>query len=748
MIRLMDLVFGLEVTQFISKLKKLIIIISLPVFSFSIVSIGFIGSASAHTYEVFWADGCCSETYENCTARPDHPRAECQIGHEATELHSHCVGVGCIGSPTICNPDIATGSITELPNGIDDDCDFYVDDEQCDGVDNDRDGNVDEDPGSCLLRFLFVPLDWQGTQAEFENAANEQFQLFIRLLDLSACPDNFWVEFLSVAADNLPAPNCNGNCGVGDIRQSFINLLNVNINDYDVVSALTDQDICGNTVGCYNGSDFVWGETGYVVTFAHEVGHHLGLGDEYCSRDAGSTCGNCNAGQAPPPNFLGLDLGCDPQIDSCCNNCEGSVGGCVDDYEICCEGNQNPLGGRCIMSYANADGRRDFCNRCVQHLENPPNPRSETNRDGQAPMDCSFSHLGHDRILNLNSSLTEEGQLSVERATLGLGRIGLGAAGTSGRYAVEIRDSLGTLHHKHLFNPIFSPDPKVSGINYFFSRYEEASLGLRVAIPTEVSNLKITVLKDEVITSQTCLVSNGGSPSNTTIPMVVDSTPPQIDAPADVTVECASASGTSVDIGTATASDDCDSSPSVTNDAPALFPLGSTTVTWTATDAASNQTTAIQIVNAFDTIAPEIMCPGDITVKSISIDGISADDPSLAAFFSGASAVDVCDVDLNIVNNAPNWFPLGSTPVDFTVNDNAGNLSICSATVTIRLLGDLNLDDKVNHEDIRLFYQELYRTDCSAESPCIADLNQDGKVNGDDWEILYYQVIKPTVRGL
>jgi hypothetical protein len=54
---------------------------------------------------------------------------------------------------------------------------------------------------------------------------------------------------------------------------------------------------------------------------------------------------------------------------------------------------------------------------------------------------------------------------------------------------------------------------------------------------------------------------------------------------------------TGADIGQATASDNC-GSVSVTNDAPTTFPLGTTTVTWTATDSSGNTTTATQLVTA------------------------------------------------------------------------------------------------------------------------------------------------------
>lgn len=186
----------------------------------------------------------------------------------------------------------------------------------------------------------------------------------------------------------------------------------------------------------------------------------------------------------------------------------------------------------------------------------------------------------------------------------------------------------------------------------------------------------------------------------------------------------------------------------VTPEAP--YALGSTAVTLTVDDVASNLddpadrcTAHVEVVDA---APPEIICPDDITAKSVSIDGVSVDDPQLISFFAGVSASDICDGDLNTANNAPNVFPLHSTSVEFMATDAAGNQSSCLATVTIRLLGDLNNDDKVTHDDIVIFYSELFRTDCSTRLPCLADLNEDGKVDGNDWEILYYQVINPVLR--
>jgi PKD repeat protein len=77
---------------------------------------------------------------------------------------------------------------------------------------------------------------------------------------------------------------------------------------------------------------------------------------------------------------------------------------------------------------------------------------------------------------------------------------------------------------------------------------------------------------------------------------IVDTTPPALQVPAAVSVITSDPNGTAVDIGMATASDVADPAPVITNDAPAVFPVGVTTVTWTATDASGNAATGTQTV--------------------------------------------------------------------------------------------------------------------------------------------------------
>jgi len=85
---------------------------------------------------------------------------------------------------------------------------------------------------------------------------------------------------------------------------------------------------------------------------------------------------------------------------------------------------------------------------------------------------------------------------------------------------------------------------------------------------------------------------------------VVDTTAPTVTAPPAVEVEC-TGDGQAVTLGNATATDVCDASPAITNDAPPLFFVGpATTVTWTATDKSRNSGTATQTVKVVDTKPP------------------------------------------------------------------------------------------------------------------------------------------------
>jgi len=101
-------------------------------------------------------------------------------------------------------------------------------------------------------------------------------------------------------------------------------------------------------------------------------------------------------------------------------------------------------------------------------------------------------------------------------------------------------------------------------------------------------------LGDTVVT-WTVTDDNEDTASDTQTVTVVDTTPPMITVASSLTVIVGAPSSV---LPLPTVSDIVDPSPTVTNDAPSFFPLGMTIVTWTATDASGNSSTATTSVAA------------------------------------------------------------------------------------------------------------------------------------------------------
>ena len=86
----------------------------------------------------------------------------------------------------------------------------------------------------------------------------------------------------------------------------------------------------------------------------------------------------------------------------------------------------------------------------------------------------------------------------------------------------------------------------------------------------------------------------------------MDTIPPLIAAPEDIILEAQNPIGEQVVLGTASASDVVGISE-ITNDAPEIFPFGTTIVTWTATDISGNSN-SVQTVTVHDTVPPSGTC--------------------------------------------------------------------------------------------------------------------------------------------
>ncbi len=182
----------------------------------------------------------------------------------------------------------------------------------------------------------------------------------------------------------------------------------------------------------------------------------------------------------------------------------------------------------------------------------------------------------------------------------------------------------------------------------------------------------------------------GNTSTDTATVTVIDTTAPTITAPTSITLEATTTGGAAPTqtaiatlLGGAIATDDVDASVTVTNNAPMLFPLGTTVVTFTATDDEGNVSTATSNVTITDTTAPVITAPADLTIEADAIGGSTSSSPMIAALLAGATATDIADGVVVISHNGPASFAIGTTTIVFTATDDSGNSSSASATVTV-----------------------------------------------------------------
>ncbi|MGA9575458.1 MAG: HYR domain-containing protein, partial [Lysobacterales bacterium] len=145
----------------------------------------------------------------------------------------------------------------------------------------------------------------------------------------------------------------------------------------------------------------------------------------------------------------------------------------------------------------------------------------------------------------------------------------------------------------------------------------------------------------------------------------VDYTPPVVTAPADITGVEATAPYTPVDLGEASVTDDSGESLTATSDFTGPFPVGETTVLWTATDGAGNTGMAEQIIGIVDTTAPMVIAPPDI--------GKTANGALTSVVLGVATVSDIAGPVQSLINDAPALFPVGQTTVTWTAFDSAGN---------------------------------------------------------------------------
>ena len=168
---------------------------------------------------------------------------------------------------------------------------------------------------------------------------------------------------------------------------------------------------------------------------------------------------------------------------------------------------------------------------------------------------------------------------------------------------------------------------------------------------------------------------------------VNDNVAPSISAPANVTVNTgpnATTCGTLVtdaQLGTANASDNAGNVSVARSGVPSgnIFPVGTTTITYTATDGAGNSNAATQTVTVIDNTAPTLSAPAPT-----SVDADSNGRGTIPNVVAGTTASDYCGpVTLTQSPLAGTVVGTGTHTITITATDAAGNTSTATTTFTV-----------------------------------------------------------------
>ncbi len=207
--------------------------------------------------------------------------------------------------------------------------------------------------------------------------------------------------------------------------------------------------------------------------------------------------------------------------------------------------------------------------------------------------------------------------------------------------------------------------------------------------PTATDNCGIAAITNDYsstdfpigITTITWTVTdvNGNTSTCSQDVWVTDDWAPSIDCPADITTYTDSGlcSSSSVSLVPPTYSDNC-GILGVENDAPSVFPTGSTSVTWIITDIHDNSSTCTQTITVTDSVAPAIVCENDTVILDSNGEAvITANDVIVSCSENCAMSSTSLSKSLFTVAD------VGNNPITVTATDIHGNISIENTNVYV-----------------------------------------------------------------
>jgi uncharacterized repeat protein (TIGR01451 family) len=236
-----------------------------------------------------------------------------------------------------------------------------------------------------------------------------------------------------------------------------------------------------------------------------------------------------------------------------------------------------------------------------------------------------------------------------------------------------------------LFNPLPSGSEFSSATHGLFTN-GAITFAISNLAPGAGTNFSLVLTASEIgsLTNTTTISSAiyDPFPPNNTATLLLgafDVQPPVITCPADLVVSNDPGQCEAQVTFAVLAVDDHDGTVPVVSTPPSgsVFPLGTTVVTNTATDASGNIATCTFTVTMVDGEPPVIGCPSDLLLPN---------DPGVcgAVVSFTVSATDNCSVPaVTSVPASDSVFPTGTTVVNSVATDAAGNASVCTFRVTV-----------------------------------------------------------------
>jgi len=177
-------------------------------------------------------------------------------------------------------------------------------------------------------------------------------------------------------------------------------------------------------------------------------------------------------------------------------------------------------------------------------------------------------------------------------------------------------------------------------------------------------------------TSSTCNAADtsGNSSSCNTSLALVDDTAPTVSCPAPVTAECTGGGGATVTTA-ATATDNCAGPLPASGPGTVFYALGTTSISYSASDPSTNSASCSSSVQVQDTTPPSITCPAAIVAECTG-------NSSAQVTPGAASASDIC-AGVTVAGPAAGTYPVGTTTVAYTATDGVGLQSSCQATIQV-----------------------------------------------------------------